>query len=432
MFLKIFKTFGVKLSSAVINFLIAVIISQFLGTTGKGEQGIIITTITLILLFSNIIGGAALVYLTPRLNVKKIMILSYLWTIFTNLIFVFVLLMFPLTEQKFAIHIVILTSVNSFTSINSSILLGKENIRANNIIAFFQILITIFSLLFFFVLLNKYSVFSYIYSLYIAYFLSFSLSIILLYPYIKSKVKIENDTYHRAISMLFRYGFVNQLSHITQLMSFRVSYYFLDYYFGYESVGIYSNGVSIAESVWMISGSITLVQYSKIANSNDEKLNQNLTVELLRISLLVTFITLIPLVLLPSSFYSFIFGKDFYDINRIIWCLAPGILIYVNALILGHYFSGTGKYHINTMGSILGLVVTIILAFVLIPHYGYLGSAITATFSYATTSLFIIIYFCSKTKTKFFDLLPMPRHISGYLILLIQYITGKTKIHHNE
>jgi O-antigen/teichoic acid export membrane protein len=432
LFSKIFKTFGVKFSSAVINFLIAVIISQFLGASGKGEQGIIITTVTLILLFSNIVGGAALVYLTPRLNIKKIMLLSYLWTLFTSLLFIIVLFLFPLTEQKFIIHIVILAALNSFTSINSSILLGKENIRANNIISFFQILITILSLLFFFVILNQYSVFSYIYSLYIAYVLSYALSIIFLYPYFKRKSIIENDTYRKAISMLFRYGFVNQLSHIAQLMSFRVSYYFLDHYFGYKSVGIYSNGVSIIESVWMISGSIALVQYSKIANTNDDKSNQKLTVDLLRISSLVTFIVLIPLVLLPSSFYSFIFGKDFYDINRIIWCLAPGILIYVNALILGHYFSGTGKYHINTLGSTLGLMVTVILAFILIPRYGYLGSAVTATLSYATTSLFIIIYFCSKTKTRFWDLLPMPRHISGYLILLKQFMAGKNKINHNE
>jgi O-antigen/teichoic acid export membrane protein len=307
------------------------------------------------------------------------------------------------------------------------VLLGKENIRANNIVTFFQILITILSLLVFFVLLNEYSVFSYIYALYIAYLITFVLSIILLYPYVKSKIKIVNDTYFNAISMLFRYGFVNQLSHITQFVSLRVSYYFLVYYFGYNSVGIYSNGVSIIESVWLISGSIALVQYSKIANTNDDKSNQKLTVDLLRISLLVTFLTLIPLVLMPSSFYSFIFGKDFYDINRIIWCLAPGILVYVNALILGHYFSGTGKYHINTLGSTIGLVITIVLAYLLIPHYSYMGAAITATLSYAATSLFIIIYFCSKTKTKFFDLIPKPADIGIYYREMKLYFKPKNK-----
>jgi len=61
LFLKIFKTFGVRLSSAIISLLIAVVISQYLGAGGKGEQGIIITTIALILIFANIVGGASLV-----------------------------------------------------------------------------------------------------------------------------------------------------------------------------------------------------------------------------------------------------------------------------------------------------------------------------------------------------------------------------------
>lgn len=418
MFSKIVKTFGVKLSSAIINFLIAVVISQFLGAGGKGEQGIIITTITLILLFSNIVGGASLVYLTPRLNIKKILILSYLWTTLTSIAFIFVLFMFPLAEGKYIIHIVILSAINSFTAINASVLLGKENIKANNLISFFQTLITILALLFFFLMLHHSTVFSYIYSLYIAYIISLLLSFIYLFPYFRKKTEIAEDTYSNAIAMLFRYGFVNQLSHITQLLSFRVSYYFLDNYFGYKSVGIYSNGVSIIESVWMISGSVALVQYSKIANTNDSNSNRKLTTELLRISLLVTFLVLIPLVLLPSSFYSFIFGKDFYDINRIIWCLAPGILVYVNALILGHYFSGNGKYHINTIGSTIGLTVTFILALILIPEYGYLGSAVTATCSYFATSLFIILYFCISTKTKFTELFPTPRHISEYFSVL--------------
>jgi O-antigen/teichoic acid export membrane protein len=427
LFKKIANTFGTKLIIAIINLCIAIVISNYLGASGKGEQGIIITTITLILLFSNIVGGASLVYLAPRLQARKIIVLSYAWTLLTSIVFIFVLFLFPLTEEKYTAHIVVLACINSFTAINSSILLGKENIRANNLISFFQIFITILSLLFFLIFMDLRNVYAYIYSLYIAYAASYIISIIFLLPYLKTKTKTEDDTYAHAVKLLFRFGFVNQLSHIAQLMSFRISYYFLDFYHGYESVGIYSNGVSITESVWMISGSIALVQYSKIANTNDAKANQKLTAELVRISLLVTFLVLIPLVLLPSSFYSFIFGKDFYDINRIIWCLAPGMLVYVNSLILGHYFSGTGKYHINTIGSTIGLAVTLILALMLIPKYGYMGSAVTATASYFTTSLFIIIYFCYKTQTKFSALLPLPKNISEYIYLLKQHFSGKAK-----
>ncbi|HPB26521.1 MAG TPA: polysaccharide biosynthesis C-terminal domain-containing protein [Bacteroidales bacterium] len=422
MFLKIFKTFGVRLSSAIISLLIAVVISQFLGAGGKGEQGIIITTIALILIFANMVGGASLVYLTPKLPLKKLILPSYVWSFFISALFVGVLFLFPLIEAKYVWHVALLTLLNSFTSVNTSVLLGKENIRAVNIINFSQVALTISALLVFFISGIATNIYGYIYSLYFAYGCTLVMSVILLSPYRHKSPGDEPVSYTYAIRMLFRYGFMNQLAHITQLLSFRVSYYFLESFQGYDAVGIYSNGVSITESVWMISGSVALVQYSKISNTGDKKFNQQLSAELLRISLLLSFLVLIPLVLFPGSFYAFIFGKDFGDINRIMWLLAPGVLVFVNALILGHYFSGTGQYHINSIGSAIGLVVTIILALVLIPRMGYLGAALTASLSYLSTTVFVTICFCRESKLKLIDLLPLPRYFSGYYLSLKQYL----------
>ena len=420
MFLKIFKTFGVRLSSAIINLLIAIVISQYLGAGGKGEQGIIITTIALVLLFSNIVGGASLVYLSPKLPLKKLLFPSYIWSIIISALAVGVFLTFPLLESKYIFHVVTLAALNSFTSVNSSVLLGKENIKAANTISFLQVLLTLLALLFFFIIENYIDIHAYIYSLYIAYALTFAVSMIFLFPYF-TKASVNNMPSATAIKMLFRYGFMNQLAHITQLLSFRVSYYFLESFSGYKAVGVYSNGLSLIESVWMISGSVALVQYSKIANSEDKKFNQNLSAELLRISLLVTFIVLLPIVLLPSSFYTFLFGKDFSDINRIMWLVAPGILVFVNALILGHYFSGSGKYYVNTIGSGIGLIITNALSYILIPRFGYFGAAATASLSYFATTVFVSWYFCRESKIKLISLLPLPKYFSGYYIMIKQY-----------
>jgi len=430
LFKKIFKTFGVKFSSAILNLLIAVIVSQFLGSEGKGQQGLIITTIAFILIFSNIVGGASLVYLTPRLPIKKLVLLSYFWTLLGSAIFAAVLLLFPFKDidHRYVLHIAVLAAINSFASVNCSILLGKQNIKANNIISFFQVLITVVTLLILFFGGYLVNIFGYIYALYVAYICSFLLSLLFLLPYRTEKGNQE-ISYISALSMLLRFGFLNQLAHIAQLLSFRVSYYFLDSYIGVKSVGVYSNAVSIIESVWMISGSVALVQYSKIANSDDPKENQSLTAELLRISLLVTFLVLIVLVILPASFYSFVFGKDFSDINRIMWCMAPGILVFVNALILGHYFSGSGKYHVNTIGSTIGLLITIALSIITIPRFGYLGAAITASISYLATSVYVTWFFCKESKLRFAALLPTPKYIREYYGLLKQFLNINKNTH---
>ena len=50
--------------------------------------------------------------------------------------------------------------------------------------------------------------------------------------------------------------------------------------------------------------------------------------------------------------------------------LAPGVLLYGIFLILGHYYSGSGRYFMNTIAALCGLVVTLGCGFTLIPRFG--------------------------------------------------------------
>jgi O-antigen/teichoic acid export membrane protein len=114
------------------------------------------------------------------------------------------------------------------------------------------------------------------------------------------------------------------------------------------------------------------------------------------------------------------------------WCLAPGILVFVNALIIGHYFSGSGKYHVNTLGSTVGLIITIILSYLLIPRFGYMGAAVTASISYLATSVFVTWFFCREAHLKFSSLLPLPKYFSSYWITLKDYLYHKNQNSRNE
>jgi len=105
---------------------------------------------------------------------------------------------------------------------------------------------------------------------------------------------------------MIRYGIMNQVAHITQMLSFRLSYYVLDHYHGEAAVGVYSNGISLAESIWMISKSISLVQYARISNTRERSEAAKLTVRLIKFSVAASLIILIPLMLVPSSFYTFL------------------------------------------------------------------------------------------------------------------------------
>ncbi len=404
----------------------AILISRYLHASGKGAQSIILTTISFILIFANIAGGATLVYLTPRFKVSILVITSYLWSLIVGVLSYLILKITNLVDANFIIHICILSVINSFGAINANILLGREKIISSNIVNFVQPVITVLSLLIFIFIFKNTNVSIYIYALYFAYVISFIISILLIKTDLIDFFKIKITEFKEVLKSMFNYGFYNQLGHVTQFLNFRISYYLLNSYHGEKSLGIYSNGVSLTEAIWLVSGSMAMVQYSKIVNTNDWKYSQQLTINLTKISILITLIAIIPMVLLPSEFYAFIYTKEFGSINHIMLCLAPGVLVYNLALLTMHYFSGTGRYYINTLASFYGLIVTGLLGFWAIPKYGIYGAALVASCSYIVTSIVAFYYFRKDSGIKIVALLPNLNDITYYIKTIKDIFTKKS------
>lgn len=397
---KIFSTFTFKFAAAIINLLIAVIVSQFLGASGKGEQSILLATISIILLFDNIVGGASVVYLVPRLKIKNVITVAYIWSTFITIISYFILHFTKLLSSDFNLIIAILSGLSSFVSINSSILVGKEEINKSNILNFIIPFVTIIVLAVLFFGNLCVNINAYLIAIFSAYISALIVSFFFLKPLISKQEKASFFGLKKSFKLLIIFGFQNQLAHVFQLLSTRISYYLLEYLWSKAEVGIYSNAVSISESIWMISSSICLFQYARISNSNDKKYNINLTETLTKYGMLISFIVILVIAFIPSNLYVFIFGSEFGNINKIIWLLAPGIWLFNYALIIGHFFSGSGKYYINAIASGIGLLVNIILLYILVPKYHFYGAAISASISYICTSLVVLIFF-KKAGGKF-------------------------------
>ena len=165
----------------------------------------------------------------------------------------------------------------------------------------------------------------------------------------------------------------------------------------------------------MISSSIALIQYAKIVNSEDDNASKKLTLELTKISTLVTAILILIMAAVPSAVYIFIFGSEFSIINKIIWVLAPGVWAFVFTLILGHYFSGKGRYQINSFVSTLGLIITIALSWIFIHKFYIYGAAMVYSISNIITALLICIIFIQSTGYKMTQLFARISDIKDWL-----------------
>jgi O-antigen/teichoic acid export membrane protein len=406
LFGKILNTFGARALAAVINLLIAIILSQYLGPAGKGVQSLIITTITFVLVFANLVGGATLVYLVPRHLPSLLILPSYIWTIFVCLVSYFILRFFPVVDESYIIHICILSAMNSIVSINTSILIGKEKISTSNLISLTQPFAIIICLLVFFTIKHQPRVQDYIWSLYISFGITVIVSLGFYFKHCGRIIIHSFNEYRKIVIEMVRYGLLNQVAHITQMLSFRLSYYVLDHYHGEAAVGVYSNGISLAESIWLISKSISLVQYARISNTESRTEAARLTVRLIKFSVVASLIILIPLMALPSSFYIFIFGEGFSDTRMVIWTLAFGVMVYNFSILTGHYFSGTGRYYVNAMASSLGLVASVILYYTLIPKFSLAGAGWATSISYLITTIILMTLFNRENKYWYKELVP--------------------------
>ena len=400
MWRSIFGNFGVRVLSALLNFGLVILFSQLTGAVGKGEQSLLLTSVAIITIFDSLIGGAALVYLSSRFTWLRLVGASYLWICLVSLIASVGLYLFKFFPDGYLINVIVLSAISALTSAHASLLLGQQKIAAYNLIQITVPLLTFLTCLFQWAIQNK---LDYVLALYIAFGFSFALSVIYLWRFFPSAKGVQ-ESWSTVWRSMFALGFFNQLAHVLQLLSFRASYYILEQYHGTSEVGVYSNASSITESIWLIATSISLWQYATIANAQDQQYTIQITEKLARFGLLAALIGVVFFLLLPADFYRYVFGPDFGEIQQLMWVLAPGVWVFTYALVVGHYFSGHGRYRVNAFASGVGLVFSMLASFALIPSYGAFGGAIAASISYTATSA--VIVYCFLKDGAVFSIFP--------------------------
>ena len=110
-------------------------------------------------------------------------------------------------------------------------------------------------------------------------------------------------------------------------------------------------------------------------------------------------LVVLVLVFIPDPLFGLLFGKEVSGIAALVLVMAPGIVAMALSQALSHYFSGTGRNVHNVAGSGLGLLITAVAGFVLVPEQGLKGAAITASLAYGANALYQLAVFLRTTRT---------------------------------
>ncbi|MCO5266364.1 MAG: polysaccharide biosynthesis C-terminal domain-containing protein [Lentimicrobium sp.] len=390
---KIISTTASRLVIALLNLAIIWLLARKLGAEGVGTVSLVVLGISIIQMVSALVGGSALVYMVPRHPLMQLLMPAWIWAVVVSAAGSLLLGWFSLVPHEYMLDLFWISLLQSYFSINQNVLLGKEKVFQFNLLAVLQVMLVLASLLVLFGGLHLFSVSAYIIALYISFGSVFLISYLLIYRYTSL-----SGWWNRAIFRdTFRFGGYLQAASFMQLFNYRLSYYIIEKYFDRATLGVFSIGVQISESVWIISKSIAMVQYARIANSTDEAYAHRLTSDFIKITGLITVAILAVLLVLPAQFFVLIFKAGFSNVTEAILSLSPGILAVALSLMLSHYFSGSGKPWHNTISSGIGLVFTVGLGFTLIPVYGISGAGLTASAAYMAGMLYQLFIFIRRS-----------------------------------
>jgi O-antigen/teichoic acid export membrane protein len=402
---KILGTIGSRFLVMLLTFLVVMMNSQILGAEGQGTAALIQLGVLIVVAANNYVGGGAIVYLAPRISPSKLVLPAYLWALFCALIAYLIFQWIPSVPDNYIAAICALGLLQSLFTFHLQLLLAQEKIKAYNIIVTIQSVVLAGALACSFFVFKIIEIEAFVMALAASFSATFLLALIASKKVLtRESFKWHNDAW----KAMWNYGKFAQTGNVLQLFNYRLNLFFLEHLLVASRglVGVYSVGLYASEAVWNFSKSLSVVQYARISNSEDAKYNQKLTVTFFHLSLISTLLVVGVMLVIPQEIYTWVFGSDMEELKQILYILSIGMLVNACSVIFAHHFSGTGKYHLNTISSGLALLASIVSGLILIPNYELMGAAWTATIAYSVQGITLGYFFLKEELVSSKILLP--------------------------
>lgn len=396
---QIIQSIAVKAIVAIINFLILIVSSKYLGVYSRGEISLFLLNLTIIQSINEIFTGYSIVHFVPKFNLKKIIFYGIGFTfIFSSLSNLLIVSLHKQVQgyEWFGYFISILVILNTF---NCMLLLGRASFNSFNFLAFLQPFLLLIGILFLVFYQQQYTLTSYLWPLMLSFLVSFLISSFLLF---KSSYKSTTTTIDFKLREILSNGFYYQMALLLFVFCNRFSFFLL---VDNKKIGLYASACMLMESVLLVVNSISPILLSKVANQKTPVKLSREVLSFAKLAFLSTSFFVLLILILPENYLLFFLGKGFEGIKSLMIAYSPSVLVLSFISIISNYFTGIGKQKYILMSYLLGLFSTIFFAPYLIDNFNMLGAAYSANISYFAVAVIISFLFFYETKLSFTELL---------------------------
>lgn len=410
-------TYGLQILNVFFSFFMSVALARLLGTNERGLLVIFLTSSTFISTIMEFCLGSAVTYFiaSNKFDIGKTFTTIVYWTFSSLLILLVVmsvgssgnldLFLYGQSEigNLLKIYFIIIIALSIYNSLISAIFIGLKEFKLINYLTLFSLGLSTF---FYFILLGLNNYYTYKFSslhiVFVTTFVLFLRFLALTFLFFR-KFSIRPslcflDIYE--IKSLFALSLINYVSTTVQFLTYKMDFWFVNYYNGPNVLGVYSLSVNLAQLFWMLPNSVGMVLFPNTASIDSEKA-LDYTKMLCRIVFAITLALGVIGGSVFAYFIPYIYGIQFSSSAKLFLVLLIGVLPYSIKIIIASYYGGINKTKIDMMGSIIAFVICIILDFIFIPKFGALGAALASVIAYSCNTLFMIVTFKFMSRTSF-------------------------------
>jgi O-antigen/teichoic acid export membrane protein len=207
----------------------------------------------------------------------------------------------------------------------------------------------------------------------------------------------------RTARLLARLAVTMGAVQVVNLVSYRIELFVLDRYRGLDDVGIYSIAMQAAEAMWLIAAAVANAIIAPAVHESDRGAARIVGRGSVRALLITAGVGALVALLAPFAI-PVIFGEAFDGAAKPLLLLLPGVVLYAPVTVLVVYLSvRRGRPELSLTVAFVGMVLTLMAAFVLIPDHGSAGAAVASTIGYAAGGLLAWVFFARLSRAHKHD-----------------------------
>ena len=186
-----------------------------------------------------------------------------------------------------------------------------------------------------------------------------------------------------------RFGLRSQVGGVVSLLNLRLDVVILGSFANPVTVGVYVVASKYAELLRLPAVALTWVAYPAVARQGTADFTRRAG-RAVSVLLPVGLVAAAVLALSAFPLLPLVYGHQFTDARWPAAWIALGLIAEPAAGLASAYLMGTGRPGTNSLILGVGLAITVVLDFLLIPMYGALGAAVASALAYLSTDIVLL------------------------------------------